>query len=173
VKEIVKLKGDILSLAENGCLDVVVHGCNCFCTMGAGIARQIAQKYPEIKKIDSKTVYGDIRKLTHHTMGVVGNDYKFKIINAYTQYRPGRVVDEFVLYSNIEKAVRNIFALGPEELLRGLPREKNHIVRIGFPRIGAGIAGGDCNIISSIIKKEYKACMYRDCYELYLIEFSN
>ena len=173
MKEIVKLKGDILSIAENGYLDVVVHGCNCFCTMGAGIALQIAHRYPEIKNIDSKTVYGDIGKLTNHTMGVVGNYSAFKIINAYTQYKPGHVFDDLALYSNIKKTVRNIFSLGPEELLKGLSREKNHIVRIGFPRIGAGIAGGDWNIISTIIKKEYKECVYSDCYELYFVEFSN
>jgi len=172
VKEIVKLKGDILSIAENGYLDVVVHGCNCFCIMGAGIALQIAHRYPEIKSIDIRTVCGGISKLTNHTMGVVGNHSTFKIINAYTQYKPGHVLDKTALYSNIKKTVRNIFSLGPEELLKGLSREKNQIVRIGFPRIGAGIAGGDWNIISNIIKQEYEECVYRDYYELYFVKFS-
>ena len=36
------VKGNIFDLAEQGEFDVVVHGCNCFCTMGKGIA------YPKI-----------------------------------------------------------------------------------------------------------------------------
>lgn len=32
--------------------DVIVHGCNCFCNMGAGIALQVAKYYPEAKNID-------------------------------------------------------------------------------------------------------------------------
>lgn len=31
--------GDLLSLAIDGRFDVIVHGCNCQCTMGAGIAQ--------------------------------------------------------------------------------------------------------------------------------------
>lgn len=33
-----EIKGDLIKLALEGEFDVIAHGCNCFCTMGAGIA---------------------------------------------------------------------------------------------------------------------------------------
>lgn len=35
------LHGDLISLALAGHFEAIVHGCNCFCTMGAGIAKAI------------------------------------------------------------------------------------------------------------------------------------
>ena len=32
------IKGDLIKLAQKGKFDIIAHGCNCFCTMGAGIA---------------------------------------------------------------------------------------------------------------------------------------
>jgi O-acetyl-ADP-ribose deacetylase (regulator of RNase III) len=28
------IKGDLIQLAKDGKFDLIVHGCNCFCTMG-------------------------------------------------------------------------------------------------------------------------------------------
>jgi O-acetyl-ADP-ribose deacetylase (regulator of RNase III) len=36
-----EIEGDLIDLAKRGHFDVVTHGCNCFCTMGAGIAPQM------------------------------------------------------------------------------------------------------------------------------------
>mgnify|MGYP001795501660 FL=1 len=35
------IKGDLVKLAIKGEFDLIIHGCNCFCTMGAGIAKTI------------------------------------------------------------------------------------------------------------------------------------
>jgi len=56
-------KGDLLKMAEEGKFDVIVHGCNCFNTMGAGIARQIARRFPEAYAADCETIASDISKL--------------------------------------------------------------------------------------------------------------
>jgi len=37
--------GDLIKLALKGEFDVIVHGCNCFCQMGAGIAPQMAEAF--------------------------------------------------------------------------------------------------------------------------------
>ncbi len=37
--------GNLIHLALAGEFDVVAHGCNCFCTMGAGIAPQMAKAF--------------------------------------------------------------------------------------------------------------------------------
>lgn len=33
-----EIKGDLIELTKLGYFDCITHGCNCFCTMGAGIA---------------------------------------------------------------------------------------------------------------------------------------
>jgi len=35
------IQGNLIHLARGGESDLIVHGCNCFCTLGAGIAKGI------------------------------------------------------------------------------------------------------------------------------------
>ncbi len=53
-----QLKADLLTLAQNGILDVIVHGANCQCVMGAGIAAQIKKRFPEAYAADLRTSKG-------------------------------------------------------------------------------------------------------------------
>ena len=46
------IKGDLISLASSGEFSAIIHGCNTRGVMGAGIARQIAQRWPEAEKAD-------------------------------------------------------------------------------------------------------------------------
>jgi len=80
--------GDIFQGEE----DVIVHGCNCFCTFGAGIALQVAKHYPAAYLEDKKTVVGDRSKLGTFTAVTVPHHLILKdvtIVNAYTQYDMG------------------------------------------------------------------------------------
>jgi O-acetyl-ADP-ribose deacetylase (regulator of RNase III) len=128
-------KGNLLDLAEAGEFDIVVQGCNCFNTMGGGIAREIRERYPHIAEVDAKTQRGDYNKLGNYTKGVVNvsDDRGFIIINAYTQYdmSTGEDVFEYTAFQLIlQKIVR----------LHGF-------YNIGLPYIGMGLAGGDRDII--------------------------
>ena len=76
-------KGDLIKLALDGEFDVIVHGCNCFCTMGAGIAKQIKNSFPIAYAADLETNKGDRSKLGTCSVAVV-ND--LTVVNAYTQY---------------------------------------------------------------------------------------
>jgi O-acetyl-ADP-ribose deacetylase (regulator of RNase III) len=133
-----KVKGNLLSLAFQGEFDVIVHGCNCFCTMGAGIALAIKTEYPEAYAADCDTVRGDKAKLgTFSEAYVVLGTHSLTIVNAYIQYDyrgPGPNVD----YDAIDSAFRAI--------KRAFPG-----ARIGYPMIGAGLAGGDWERIEKII----------------------
>ena len=40
--------------AKNGEFDVIIQGCNCFHTMGAGIAKYIKQDFPEAFAADKQ-----------------------------------------------------------------------------------------------------------------------
>ena len=135
------LRGDLIELAKDGHFDVIVHGCNCFCMMGAGIAAQIAREFPQAKIIDRLTTGGSREKLGEITTAVCqGSTGPIVVVNAYTQYR----YERHVLQVNYE-SLRNCFTR-----VRKLFR--NH--KIGYPKIGAGLAGGDWDIIKDIIDSE-------------------
>lgn len=138
------IKGDLIKLAKRGDFDVIVHGCNCFCTMGAGIASQIRKEFPEAYEADCQTVSGDIDKLGTFSNALIDPSgiVRFFVVNAYTQYYPGANAD----YG----AIRKVF--------RCIKRSQLSTMRIGYPRIGAGIAGGDWENISKIIDEELEGC---------------
>lgn len=134
-------KGDLVKKALRNEFDVIVHGCNCFCTMGAGIAKTIKINFPQAYQADLLTKKGDQNKLgTISCAEVAVNGQKLIIINAYTQfdYRgTGLKVDY--------NAIRQVF--------ERIKREYTGL-RIGYPAIGAGLAGGDWIRISQIIEEE-------------------
>lgn len=131
--------GDLITLAEQGEFDVIIHGCNCFNTMGSGIAAQIRSKYPQAYKADCQTKKGDKSKLgTFTTAGCqLDTSHPFIIVNLYTQYG----------YNPRSKPCDY------HAISEGFKRIKHHFsgVRIAYPQIGAGLAGGDWDVISEII----------------------
>lgn len=137
------IEGDLLTLALAGKFDVIVHGCNCFCVMQGGIAKTIKLVFPEAFKKDIDTNSGDKNKLGNFSAALVTRgQVTFTIINAYTQY-DYRNGGELVDYRAIESVFHKI-----KSTYSGL--------RIGFPQIGAGLGGGDWNIISELIENALK-----------------
>lgn len=138
MKEVV---GDLLVLAEQGEFDVIAHGCNCMCTMGRGIALTIKRKWPEVYEADLTTVKGDRGKLGTCTSAVVERlDFKVTVVNAYTQYNytGAKVLVEYDAVRSCLKWIKDNYAGS----------------RIGLPLIGAGLAGGDWDLISKMIEEE-------------------
>lgn len=81
-------EGDLLQYARDGVFDVIVHGCNCFCTMGAGIANQIKHQFPEAYQADVQTAKGDRGKLGSCSSATIEGQYgACRVVNAYTQYQ--------------------------------------------------------------------------------------
>jgi O-acetyl-ADP-ribose deacetylase (regulator of RNase III) len=128
-------KGNLLDLAEAGKFDIVVQGCNCFCTMGGGIAREIRERYPMAATVDNETLKGDYNKLGNYTTAFTG---KFLIVNAYTQYNMSQGTDVFEYTA---------FQLILEKLTFVYPGK-----RFGLPYIGMGLAGGDKDSIIPMIE---------------------
>jgi O-acetyl-ADP-ribose deacetylase (regulator of RNase III) len=147
-------KGNLLDLAEAGDFDVIVQGCNCFNTMGGGIAREIRERYPYAARIDAETKKGDYNKLGNWTESEagdyfdtatfsrnnkfqVGDPKRFTIINAYTQYNMSQGTDVFEYLA---------FQLILEKLAFVYPGK-----RFGLPYIGCGLAGGEQETIVDMI----------------------
>lgn len=134
------LEGDLITLAEAGSFDVIVHGCNCFCRMRSGIAKTISERYPQVVEADDRTIKGDPYKLGTIVPVDIG---KFTIINAYTQFRYG--TDK----KNVDyEAVTRCFEQIKKEFGWKMARPP---VRFGIPQIGCGLAGGDWRTVSAII----------------------
>lgn len=132
--------GDLLGLASKGMFDVVIHGCNCQCKMARGFALQVKDQYPEAYEVDLKTEKGSFKKLGSYSHALVNkNDSSFRIINAYTQYHWSGPHN--VDYSAIRSAMQAI-------------KQDFSGCRLGYPLIGAGLAGGDWLIIKKIIHEE-------------------
>jgi len=130
-------EGDLIRMAKAGEFDLIAHGCNCFCSMGSGIAKGIASAFPEAYEADKKTKKGDPEKLGTCSFARI-ND--LIVVNAYTQfdYRGGGVK---VNYDAVRSCMRWI-------------RENFPGRSIGIPKIGAGLAGGDWGRIAAIIDEE-------------------
>ena len=135
------ISGDLIHLAKNGEFDLIAHGCNCFCTMGAGIAKGIKAAFPAAFDADLATARGDRAKLGTCTFAKIDREGSpLVVVNAYTQfdYRgSGPKVD----YDAASSCFRWI-------------KEKHSGKRIGLPKIGAGLAGGDWARIAAIIEEE-------------------
>ena len=139
---ITEVWGDAIKMLQNGEIKVLVHYCNCFCTMGGGIAFGIAKTFPEAALADKKTKHGDINKLgTILPVKIIrgniieDNIKEVIVVNSYTQFTPGKDVS----YAAIELCLIKI-------------NQDFEGKKITMPMIGAGIAGGDFLIIRQMIK---------------------
>lgn len=139
------IQGNLLDMFDACKFDVIIHGCNCFCTMGAGIAQQIAERYPAAYNADQLTS----NMKSHEKLGLFSivswDDFigrrKF-IINAYTQHQPSRDLSYHALYHAFKNIFYNLSLVVPY-----------HPLKVGIPQIGCGIAGGDWDIVEWLINK--------------------
>ena len=149
------LKGDLFQNVENirqqdlnkeiPIKDYIVHGCNAQGKMGSGFAKVVKEKYPQAYEdyLDSYKEDGLLLGCTYSTC--VEED--LYVVNAITQEFYGRSKGRYVDYYLIESCFR--------ELVKEFEFDKvfGYSVRVHYPKIGAGLAGGDWNIIEVIIDK--------------------
>lgn len=137
--EIKYVKGDLIELAKKGEFEVIIHCCNCFNTMGAGIAKTIRDEFPEAYLKDKNTIKGDRSKLgTYNSVTIKKYPKPFFVINLYGQY---------------DFKVGNGPNINYVSLAEGLLQIKKDFtgLKFGLPRIGAGLAGGSWTVIEAIL----------------------
>jgi O-acetyl-ADP-ribose deacetylase (regulator of RNase III) len=131
-------QGDLLQLALAGRFDAIVHGCNCRCHMGKGIALSIKNQFPEAYPADLATTKADRGKIGTISVALIERPpVRFTIVNAYSQFhwRGDGVLADY-------EAIRSAFALVKQQFAGK---------RIGYPKIGAGLAKGDWSVIAGIV----------------------
>jgi O-acetyl-ADP-ribose deacetylase (regulator of RNase III) len=138
------VKGDLLQTEVKH----IIHGCNSKGVMGSGVAKVLREKYPRAYQ-DYNDVYNGYGLELGNVIVSVQDDGKV-IHNAITQRDYGRDSSRvYVSYWAIAEAFRKINQWGIKE--------------IALPKIGAGLANGDWNVISAIIENtliDTKAYVY-------------
>ena len=125
-------KGDLLTTDVRH----IIHGCNAQGVMRSGVAKVIREKYPSAYQDyhDKYNSYG----LSIGDIVISVQDDGTIIHNAITQKNYGRDNVVYVSYWAIAEVFRKIDSMPIKE--------------IAMPKIGAGLAGGDWNVISAIIE---------------------
>ena len=136
------IKADILSDLDPYKDTIILHGNNCFCTMGAGIAKYLSNKYPQVLAADLKTKKGDASKLG--TCSLAAITPWLHIINCYTQYHYGfkKGGKPPVDYDAIRACLQKVAKAYP-----------NPQTQIRSPKIGCGLAGGNWNKVQPIFEE--------------------
>ena len=144
-----EVRGNLIELFKEGRFDFIMHGCNCFSVMGAGMARQIKDEFPQAFRADYKyEVDAPIDKLG---MFSEVSFYGYgTIINAYTQYLPGSNFE----YSALESCLHYLKMNCKDRQYRkehNLKRRQK--AKLGLPLIGCGIGRGDFKVVRKILEK--------------------
>jgi len=140
--EIKNIDGDLLDekLHEQYDIGAIAHCCNCRCVMGAGIARQISEKYPEAYAADFATY-----ALKENKLGLSSNAEVTDSLLVYNLYGQAdykfhsRAIDYEAFYTAFEFAILDFSSKGTTKAF-GVPKN-----------IGCGLAGGDWEIVKTIM----------------------
>ncbi|AMR46943.1 macro domain-containing protein [Bacillus mojavensis] len=152
------VKGNILDASE----DIIVQQVNCKGVMGAGLAKAILSKYPNVKKEYQSFRNFNLNKgLTDKDLlGLVNyvrvSDVKV-IANVFGQVNIKKNRFDKTVYTKTEALTRGL------KEVKELSKQLNKSVAIPYG-IGCGLAGGDWNIISELIDSifsDYKVTIYK------------
>lgn len=140
IKEYVK--GSILDAPQK----YIAHGVNAQNKMGSGVAKVLFDKYPRVKRqyhmyheemSDEIMNFRDVEFLGEVNIVSARGLQDKNIVNCWTQLYYGYGGDKYVSYDAIFDCFEKMVNLGISE--------------IAIPKIGAGLAGGNWEIISRII----------------------
>ena len=137
------INGNLLDF-PNG-IDFIAHSCNTHNVMGAGIARQIKDRYPMAYEADCHAMYEDDNVLGDYSFAVTDATQTKGIYNMYTQSKIGdeRSVNYEAFYVALTKVANTIEWEDNND-------DKTSV--LGLPwMISCGLAGGSWNVIFSMI----------------------
>lgn len=126
-----------------GKFDIFCHQVNCRGKMGAGLAKQIRNQYPE--------VYKEYKDICNNGKAILG-------MNHYTYTSDGRICVDMFAQDNYGTDKRYTDYTAFKSCLRGLVTFLGYTFNdqktVAFPyMIGCGLAGGDWNVILKMIEE--------------------
>lgn len=145
--------GDLVDALKSGEVSSIGHQANCFNTMNSGVAKAIRLTFPNAYEADCLTEKGDKAKLGKLTCveyervdGTVGLIY-----NLYGQYNYGYDAKGYTNYEALRGALLNMRI----DLDGAIGFSGEDWKKVGFPKIGAGLGGGDWDTIARIIEEVF------------------
>lgn len=168
MNKITYIEGDLLDFPAG--INVAHHGCNTQGIFGAGIALQIAKRYPEAERIDKACHEAGTNKLG--TISTADVDRNRKIVNLYQQtLNP----DKYKRSLNFEALYNAMTAA--REWLDSLGRQKGSFI-LGFPKgLGSGLAVGHvpgyCPYTWKIVEGMIEANFVKYGYKVIVVEYKS
>ena len=146
---IYNINGDLL---QSDCT-VIAHQANCHSTMGAGIARAIAIKYPKAESVDADSSMTPKEKFGKYTIAKAD---KVHIVNLYGQYNMGR--GRHTNYKMLRDALGNFLNDASKNII------DVDTSKVGVPfGMGCGLGGGNWEVVKEILfelSELYKVDIY-------------
>lgn len=131
---LIKEEGNLVT----GNYEVFCHQVNCYKVMGAGIAKQIRDRYPEVYEEYEKREYaflGAIDWIHTHDGRICVNMY------AQKDYGTGSRKTDYIGFAGCLAEL--------EDYLCSVPKD----YKVAFPyRIGCGLAGGDWKVVEALLE---------------------
>lgn len=130
-------------------IPVIAHGCNAQGVMGSGVAKIVRDQYPRAYELYRKKYELTNSLALGDIIPVIFDDSSTEskvriIVNAITQYSYGSDGSRFVSYDGVADCMKKINQLA----------QQYDISQIAMPQIGAGLGGGDWNVIEAIMESE-------------------
>ena len=122
---------------------ILVHGCNAQGVMRSGIAKEVRERFPL-----AYDIYEELYKTYGLPMGSTQYCIITKnlcIVNAITQEYYGRDGKRYMSYDAVQLAFKDIY----DKCVKAFSNYEKIV--LVFPKIGAGLGGGDWEIIKTII----------------------
>jgi O-acetyl-ADP-ribose deacetylase (regulator of RNase III) len=123
-------------------IKAIAHGCNAQGVMGSGVAKIIYDRFPRAYERYVNEYKTNLSLNLGHVIAVPENGKI--IINAITQEYYGKDGKRYVSYDAVADAMITINKF----------YDVYGITSVAMPQIGAGLGGGDWNVISAIIESE-------------------
>jgi O-acetyl-ADP-ribose deacetylase (regulator of RNase III) len=137
------IEGNLLDFPND--VDFIAHSCNTHNVMGAGIAREIKNRYPNAYSADCHAMMEGDNVLGNFSFAVTDATQNKGIFNMYTQDKIGgeRAVNYEAFYTALENVANYIEWQSKHECEKKV---------LGLPfGISCGLAGGSWNVIFSMI----------------------
>jgi len=129
-------KGCLIQAAKDREFDYLLHGCNCFSTQGAGVAKLISSNFPPVLIVDQVDYRSPIEKIGSYSSVLIDG---LTFINLYCQYDYGTDCRKFE-YGAFKRAM--------DEVYRDFSFTGK---RVGLPMLGSGLAGADFKLVATIL----------------------
>ena len=117
----------------------IVHGCNAQGVMGSGVAKVLYNKWPLVRDyyMEQACVWSELELGSVQKVEVEKGKW---VLNAITQRYFGRGGHKYVSYDAMDACMQKVRLMTKEDEM------------IAMPKIGAGLGGGNWDIIETIIR---------------------